>query len=801
MKKREIIFVATLFGLSSTMMAEIPEGFDTETKWHTTFTNDANEFEWPAGATYGSSVQTKQNGGRWVTYSNTDPDDFKGFVITPLLHASAGETMIVEARCNSSYQDADGINIYMASTREGLASPDTRTPLLSLSGTSADVATKLIAEVKQYSFTIPEEGDYYIGFSLYDRGQIAGLYGLELVAVPHAWSIAPGSIPSTAIQNHETQGSFKILNYGQQDEKAGTYTITTFVNGVATEKPGTVDIKAEHLLGADGVEVPFTFRSPRPGTVTVQAVVNATDGYSITSEPFEVEVTKEILSAEKMVGNGGTTVSGYPLDGTWDNSETLVLYTPDKLCLTPGEKIKQIYLNGYVTGNAVGSEAELRVCYAWTDDTTLAKPTNETDPYDYSSMNVAVDKTITWEAMGSSSALVPVIVLDFDEPLVYEEGKSLLLLFHYARLNYKSGTNFEAGSPANPNTAWRKHVDNKKVDGVKVPGNFAGSWSAIEMSPIHLVLDVQPRSLSGVVTVGSEGVADAVVTLISNDGDNVQYEGISDSDGNYSIDVIQSDRIYDMEVATDGFGEFDEELSFADASVVKDIELRKVVRISDNSSHNGGAGNAIVYFDKKLNLGYNLVALPISLSSSEVSEIFGEEAKIFTFDKDIDSDGTILVNFNDYFGELEAGRPYLIYVEDETKDMFWSMREASESLSSINGTNLSIESTTAPLDITEGMVAMNNSLVNEENSIVPDANATLRNAGNVTIPAYSGYFSLNPGKDNVSVFLNNTNIGTGIETIFTDPEKTDEVYDLNGYRVVAPSKGIYVINGKLILVK
>lgn len=782
------------------MMAEIPEGFDTTTKWYTTFTNEANEFEWPAGSTYGKAVQTKENSGRQVVWSKTDPDDFTGFFITPLLKANAGETVVIEARCNSSYSDADGINIYLSTTREGLSSEETRTSLLELAAASSDETKKLLPSLQQYSFTIPEEGEYFIGFSLYDSGQLGGFYGLELVEVPHDWTIAPGNMPATATQNRNATGSFKILNYGQQDEKAGTYTITTYVNGVATENPGTVDIKSEHLLGDDveGVEVPFTFRSPKVGTVTVKAVVTAEDGYSIASEPIEVEVVKETLNAELMAGEGGGAPSNASPFSAWDaNTETIAIYTPELLGLKAGDKIKSIYLKGYVSGNVVSTESNVIVCYEWTDDTSVEKPNTGEAAFDYSSMNMISNETIQWEEKGSASDLVPVLEMTFDSPLVYEEGKSLILFFHITRATYKSGFFFESG--ANPKTAWRQKADNNS----SVPSErFTGNWSAVEIPPIHIVLDVTPRSVSGNVNFNGEAVENAVVTLISNDGENIQYEGVSDAEGNYSIDVIQSERVYDMEIHGNGFGEFDENLDFTEASLVKNIDLRREVRISDNGSHIGGAENAIVYFDKKLTPGYNVVTLPLTLTADEVAEIFGEEAKVFDFDKDVERDGEVLVNFKDYEGDLEAGHPYLIYVESETKEMSWRSREASESLSSVMGTHLDLEVTSAPVELTEGMVAMDASLIKEEENAEPEEAKVMTLSEEATIlPAYSGYFALKPGKSGVAVMLNGTNIETGVETVTIDEEKANAIYDLNGYKVSSPSKGIYVINGKLILVK
>ena len=47
----------------------------------------------------------------------------------------------------------------------------------------------------------------------------------------------------------------------------------------------------------------------------------------------------------------------------------------------------------------------------------------------------------------------------------------------------------------------------------------------------------------------------------------------------------------------------------------------------------------------------------------------------------------------------------------------------------------------------------------------------------------------------------NTNDATGIEQLTTDKDATDEIYNLNGQRVTAPTKGLYIRNNKVIMVK
>ena len=42
---------------------------------------------------------------------------------------------------------------------------------------------------------------------------------------------------------------------------------------------------------------------------------------------------------------------------------------------------------------------------------------------------------------------------------------------------------------------------------------------------------------------------------------------------------------------------------------------------------------------------------------------------------------------------------------------------------------------------------------------------------------------------------------TGIENVNTDGVDTDAVYDLQGRKVKVPAKGIYIVNGKKVLIR
>ena len=69
--------------------------------------------------------------------------------------------------------------------------------------------------------------------------------------------------------------------------------------------------------------------------------------------------------------------------------------------------------------------------------------------------------------------------------------------------------------------------------------------SKVEDPDINIHIESQSANISGTVkNVAGTAVDGATVTLVSADGDNVQYSGKSDAEGVYSINVIQAGRNY-----------------------------------------------------------------------------------------------------------------------------------------------------------------------------------------------------------------------------------------------------------------
>ena len=71
----------------------------------------------------------------------------------------------------------------------------------------------------------------------------------------------------------------------------------------------------------------------------------------------------------------------------------------------------------------------------------------------------------------------------------------------------------------------------------------------------------------------------------------------------------------------------------------------------------------------------------------------------------------------------------------------------------------------------------------------------------VTIPAGKAYLNVAAAGSRLNIIFDDNNT-TSISTIANSQEPTaNSYYDLQGRRVAQPSKGLYIVNGKKVVVK
>lgn len=753
-------------------------------KWYASFDAvEGSAVEWPAGSLRQSNISCSKDKESNAIYSSSSSSNM---FITPLLHAEADETMSFDVRTYASNWPEGVVEVFAAKSREALLDDSETTTRVSLgkwSGQNVDADHTITPDYKNVSFAVPEAGDWYLGFTIKSRPYVDNIYGLKLVDVAHEVAVVSSSIPAEAMQNKESVAVVSLANLGLRPEADASYTVATYVNGVKSAGVDGVELALAQKWPLEGSAVEVPFRSPKAGTFPVYVEVAFPDGYKVATAPVDVTFAEETLSGEVVVGTRAS-FEAMPVNLNYGYSEGVALYRPGELGLSGGEKIKSITLKGYYSKKDITSD--LTVAYAWVDDATLAKPASGQYPVD--GMTIVRSGSYSWPSGGSASETIDMIKVSFDEPIVYEGGKSLKLLVSNHSTTYNYGDNFEI---SNGGQCYYHQNDNSFA---------AGSWGSKKSPVLHIELDVQPVSYATAVKdAQGNAVADAVVTLVSNDGDNVQYEGTTDADGNVTIPVIQSGRTYDVIVKTEGKEAYVDGVSFADGSVSgTEISLLPVVNVTDAAAHSAEAGNSVVYVSTVFTPGFNTVAFPFALSADEIAEYFGEDATVLEFVGEEGNGIAANAKFKKV-DEMQAGVPYLVYMLRTTAPVMYKSKAvvAKEDFKSVSGTSSRLSFVAVPevKTVSEGMFVLSG----DNWASKPAARA----ANSSVVLPYRAYIqSTDPSVTSVS-FSSDDDIYTSIDEIGVDDVKGDEViYNLQGIRVYNPVKGnVYIVNGKKMLLK
>lgn len=761
-------------------------------KWYAPF--DGSNNAWPAGSRHQSEMKLLSPDGKPANdYSLYSTSSTNNMFITPKLKAKAGDTLQFDARTYNSNWSEGAVELFAATTCEGLEDAATRISLGKWSGKDVDAEHTLTPEFRTISVTFDKAGEYYLGFTIVSGVYVDNIYGLSLVPVEHDVVLASSTIPADGVQNKPAIAKITLQNFGLKAEEDATYTVASYVNGVKCSEVDGTELPVVFSTSDAGVEMEVEFRSPKVGTFPVHLEVDFGNGYKLTTDPVDVTFAEETLASEVTVGTPNGFDYNVPFNLSYNNSETVALYTAADLGLSDGDKISSIVIRGY------GSNAhstDLTVFYEWTDENTQTTPRGGL--YDSSSMIQCLNEPgHVWNNTGSSASPVDMITITFDKPIVYEAGKSLRLYFHSAAEAWKSGFNFEISS--NIRRAYHHHSDGELL-----------SWSSAKNPVLHIALAVEARTFSPTV-VDSKGkaVAGATVTLISNDGDNVQYEGTTGEDGKAAINVIQSSRTYDVKIKSASGELYMDGVSVADASFEQTVTLLDVVTIEDYTTLTEGNDAAVVYMNTTLDPGFNAMALPFAITADEAAEIFGEGHVVMKLTGS-SVDGTeVRAHFSPIEGDMEAGKPYLVFVTHDTKPAMFKKKAITTQMQNVATDHLVFRPTTSATALTEEMflLTLDNYVPNGDTPVeisnAAGSNLKAPAAGEQQLKSFRAYVTLKDPTAKTLTFDNSQDIDTGIDSVGADTFTDDDlIYNLQGIRVSHPAKGaIYIVNGKKVVIK
>ena len=193
--------------------------------------------------------------------------------------------------------------------------------------------------------------------------------------------------------------------------------------------------------------------------------------------------------------------------------------------------------------------------------------------------------------------------------------------------------------------------------------------------------------------------------------------------------------------------------------------------------------------------GWNTFCVPFNISSEMIASVFGENTKVRELNTSEfnSTTKTLTLNFTEATS-IEAGKPYLVKVDAAVANPTF------DDMTIVSGT------TTTETTYADFVPVMNpTSLTGGDKSILFVTGGDKLTYPNTTgnINGFRAYFQLhdlpNEARSFAMSFDDETTAVRGIEN--GELRVENSYYDLQGRRVVQPTKGLYIVNGKKLIIK
>lgn len=695
------------------------------------------ELGWTFGAKPDAFINTADS----VTAKCNASNEAK--LITPLLQFEEGDEIEFLSSRTTALK-TDSLNIYYSADRKEWT-------LLTTIKNSEWPVVKVGYDYAPKAFAVSgiPAGQYYVAFAS-KSCVLDNIYGGKQVEVAHDLVVNSITVPKSSVVNNSVTITTELHNVHANTEPADSYTATLYVDGVAVDTAAGVEL-------ANGEDATFTFSyvPHKDGDHTVYVEFAAGD-YKVKSDEVTLNAKAESSNKVFTTGTASTTDFKVPVNTYYNNSESVLLYTPSKLSgLKKGDKISKIVFKGCVTPSYFGTDyvSTLQVWLANSEETELADPEKN---FDTEGLDQIYNQETTWLVKGENvlSKLEDVMVFEFDEPFVYEGG-SIKMMFKNASTSYRK-IYFEM-EEANDNLAYYRYSDSALE-------NTDFKSSALPIAQIYIESEL--KQLTGTVTDKSgNAIAGADITLKSGD---VEYYGTTADDGTYAVGVVQDELAYEATYSAAGY--IDNTMSVSLDGTAADAQLSLGTRSVE-------AGKPIA------------VVLPMNLDAATVAT-YGKFYELGSY-----ADGVATFNISD---GVQAYKPY-IFVPAQT--MTLPLNSFDEAL------NAAYLQPTTVDGVTFSGLLNRQHIASTEASKVYTFNGT--EFALVETDAYNlpldAVLTLTDG-DAKTITIQLVDVPTGISEIGIDSAAAGNVYTTSGVLVGTKGvkglkPGLYIVGGKKVVVK
>ncbi|MBR0048554.1 MAG: DUF5013 domain-containing protein [Prevotella sp.] len=231
---------------------------------------------------------------------------------------------------------------------------------------------------------------------------------------------------------------------------------------------------------------------------------------------------------------------------------------------------------------------------------------------------------------------------------------------------------------------------------------------------------------------------------------------------------------------------------------IADGELLSKTKVATDVTYDETAENNIedeliadVTINRTIKEGFNTVVLPFNLTANQVAAAFGTGTEVYNYSENSENAKQVTVSFTKGDGSITANVPVLVKATAASESQtFEGVQIQAATSAKVVGTNCDFVGTYEPITIANTDYFIGNG-------------AIYKSAGNTTMNAFRAYINAKSPKARISGFFIDGVEGTtteieGLEVIDTN---NDKLYNLNGQEVKKAQKGLYIQNGKKIVVK
>ena len=186
---------------------------------------------------------------------------------------------------------------------------------------------------------------------------------------------------------------------------------------------------------------------------------------------------------------------------------------------------------------------------------------------------------------------------------------------------------------------------------------------------------------------------------------------------------------------------------------------------------------------------WNTISLPFDLTDAETKAAFGNDAQVATFSETATGTNSE-VEFNIAANaSITANTPVLLKTSTTETTFTFNGKTIKAGEAKVAGTNFDFVGTyAASTTIAEGDYFIGN-------------NQLWKSTGATTIKGTRAYLKAKSAEARIDKFIIDGSEASGIEGLEFAEKNNGKVYNLNGQRVEKAQKGLYIVNGKKVVVK